>query len=149
MYASRPSRRTNVSITAFMYPLWRYSSSSRMTSRRNSSSLKKRFSPRPSRRIGKARANQLELDVPIADRKSTRLNSSHSQISYAVFCLKKNILHDRDTRLEDVGDRAGVIHHHRLGRVLLGELDEQAAVTVHDVVLDDSRYPHVAARRLV
>src|SRR5688572_32108035 len=27
-------------------------------------------------------------DVPL-DRKSTRLNSSHSQISYAVFCLKK------------------------------------------------------------
>src|SRR2546430_6367848 len=25
------------------------------------------------------------------DRKSTRLNSSHSQISYAVFCLKKTI----------------------------------------------------------
>src|SRR5205085_11966082 len=33
-------------------------------------------------------------DVPVTsnantDRKSTRLNSSHSQISYAVFCLKK------------------------------------------------------------
>src|SRR5688572_31621412 len=27
--------------------------------------------------------------VPGSDRKSTRLNSSHSQISYAVFCLKK------------------------------------------------------------
>src|SRR2546430_195831 len=27
------------------------------------------------------------------DRKSTRLNSSHSQISYAVFCLKKKIPH--------------------------------------------------------
>src|SRR5438270_1089488 len=27
--------------------------------------------------------------TPQADRKSTRLNSSHSQISYAVFCLKK------------------------------------------------------------
>src|SRR2546430_8210065 len=26
---------------------------------------------------------------PDTDRKSTRLNSSHSQISYAVFCLKK------------------------------------------------------------
>src|SRR3712207_8022025 len=26
------------------------------------------------------------------DRKSTRLNSSHANISYAVFCLKKNIL---------------------------------------------------------
>src|SRR2546430_6966813 len=25
----------------------------------------------------------------VSDRKSTRLNSSHSQISYAVFCLKK------------------------------------------------------------
>src|SRR5688572_31305911 len=30
--------------------------------------------------------SKLRLDV---DRKSTRLNSSHSQISYAVFCLKK------------------------------------------------------------
>src|SRR2546427_9074986 len=30
----------------------------------------------------------LELQAP-GDRKSTRLNSSHSQISYAVFCLKK------------------------------------------------------------
>src|SRR5688572_32358294 len=28
-------------------------------------------------------------DVGNVDRKSTRLNSSHSQISYAVFCLKK------------------------------------------------------------
>src|SRR3712207_7180178 len=27
--------------------------------------------------------------VPISDRKSTRLNSSHANISYAVFCLKK------------------------------------------------------------
>src|SRR2546430_4966357 len=27
--------------------------------------------------------------LPLIDRKSTRLNSSHSQISYAVFCLKK------------------------------------------------------------
>src|SRR5688572_31346035 len=27
--------------------------------------------------------------VNVPDRKSTRLNSSHSQISYAVFCLKK------------------------------------------------------------
>src|SRR2546427_1039645 len=27
--------------------------------------------------------------IQLQDRKSTRLNSSHSQISYAVFCLKK------------------------------------------------------------
>src|SRR2546430_8268204 len=31
----------------------------------------------------------LEFGGRLADRKSTRLNSSHSQISYAVFCLKK------------------------------------------------------------
>src|SRR5688572_31018556 len=30
-----------------------------------------------------------ESKVSSRDRKSTRLNSSHSQISYAVFCLKK------------------------------------------------------------
>src|SRR5256885_10187627 len=29
------------------------------------------------------------------DRKSTRLNSSHLVISYAVFCLKKKKIHDR------------------------------------------------------
>src|SRR5687768_17974438 len=29
-----------------------------------------------------------------SDRKSTRLNSSHGYISYAVFCLKKKKLHD-------------------------------------------------------
>src|SRR6478736_9643034 len=34
------------------------------------------------------------------DRKSTRLNSSHSQISYAVFCLKKKTKKFRDTSLE-------------------------------------------------
>src|SRR2546430_9060339 len=28
-------------------------------------------------------------EIAVRDRKSTRLNSSHSQISYAVFCLKK------------------------------------------------------------
>src|SRR6267143_6153130 len=32
---------------------------------------------------------------PAGDRKSTRLNSSHSSISYAVFCLKKK-KHDRE-----------------------------------------------------
>src|SRR2546427_4720551 len=39
------------------------------------------------------RRQRLPFEPPpsavIRDRKSTRLNSSHSQISYAVFCLKK------------------------------------------------------------
>src|SRR2546430_3925543 len=33
-------------------------------------------------------------ETGLGDRKSTRLNSSHSQISYAVFCLKKKNTHD-------------------------------------------------------
>src|SRR5689334_24329955 len=37
----------------------------------------------------RARHQLLELRREIVDRKSTRLNSSHSSISYAVFCLKK------------------------------------------------------------
>src|SRR2546429_5505274 len=36
------------------------------------------------------RSSQVELDLRFGeDRKSTRLNSSHGYISYAVFCLKK------------------------------------------------------------
>src|SRR5688572_32167855 len=44
---------------------------------------------------------------PRRDRKSTRLNSSHSQISYAVFCLKKkkrNIEFIRGDRGKPVAD---------------------------------------------
>src|SRR3712207_8745176 len=33
------------------------------------------------------------VDDPALDRKSTRLNSSHANISYAVFCLKKKKKH--------------------------------------------------------
>src|SRR2546430_7501525 len=38
------------------------------------------------RAVGASTVKQVDVRV---DRKSTRLNSSHSQISYAVFCLKK------------------------------------------------------------
>src|SRR2546430_8533020 len=40
-------------------------------------------------RLLHARGDLLCGDMVQLDRKSTRLNSSHSQISYAVFCLKK------------------------------------------------------------
>src|SRR2546430_13354476 len=36
-----------------------------------------------------AMVNLIAGEEIVPDRKSTRLNSSHSQISYAVFCLKK------------------------------------------------------------
>src|SRR2546430_13500085 len=53
--------------------------------------------PRPTQALhalgDRAARDQDELVAALAklceDRKSTRLNSSHSQISYAVFCLKK------------------------------------------------------------
>src|SRR5688572_29976040 len=38
--------------------------------------------------LGKWWMAETGLPLPLGDRKSTRLNSSHSQISYAVFCLK-------------------------------------------------------------
>src|SRR5205085_4271198 len=40
-----------------------------------------------------------DLDWRGKDRKSTRLNSSHSQISYAVFCLKKKNCRESITAL--------------------------------------------------
>src|SRR3712207_9329633 len=50
---------------------------------------------RGARRVGSGKARRprrrvvLGADRRAADRKSTRLNSSHANISYAVFCLKK------------------------------------------------------------
>src|SRR2546430_7511458 len=40
-------------------------------------------------RVIGAKSRSSSLHCRRRDRKSTRLNSSHSQISYAVFCLKK------------------------------------------------------------
>src|SRR6476620_9386237 len=42
-----------------------------------------------SARRGKTLPLASAADRPMPDRKSTRLNSSHANISYAVFCLKK------------------------------------------------------------
>src|SRR2546430_7280886 len=52
------------------------------------------------------------------DRKSTRLNSRHSQISYAVFCLNKNILTrglDEHGQLRDPARHPEQFHDTRLG----------------------------------
>src|SRR5207302_5168384 len=38
---------------------------------------------------GQGGQQMLDPDMAVEDRKSTRLNSSHVKISYAVFCLKK------------------------------------------------------------
>src|SRR5947209_14378239 len=45
----------------------------------------------------------------LADRKSTRLNSSHANISYAVFCLKKKKIKRTSHDADDTTSPAG--HH--------------------------------------
>src|SRR3712207_8044780 len=49
--------------------------------RRGGGAARRRLLPRPAR--------PLPEGADVVDRKSTRLNSSHANISYAVFCLKK------------------------------------------------------------
>src|SRR2546430_10607780 len=51
------------------------------------------------------------------DRKSTRLNSSHSQISYAVFCLKKKKKIIDGLRIDCVLDHIRPSRHHGCCRV--------------------------------
>src|SRR2546427_11110518 len=51
---------------------------------------------RARRGLGLLYASQGQYGQAMEDRKSTRLNSSHSQISYAVFCLKKKKKNRRD-----------------------------------------------------
>src|SRR5256884_4569144 len=51
---------------------------------------------RPER--GPATDRRQAIDLILGDRKSTRLNSSHGYISYAVFCLKKK-KYNRDTTI--------------------------------------------------
>src|SRR2546430_12230469 len=47
--------------------------------------------------IDRVKINDAFANALTADRKSTRLNSSHSQISYAVFCLKKKKITTKHT----------------------------------------------------
>src|SRR5688572_32595958 len=54
-------------------------------------------SPRSLPPASSSRAARRESEA--GDRKSTRLNSSHSQISYAVFCLKKKNKQDYEERV--------------------------------------------------
>src|SRR5690349_23614894 len=70
---------------------WRSGGGAEGTGRANcQSGSRGRRRPRFLRRIAarNARSNS-RVEAIVEDRKSTRLNSSHVEISYAVFCLKK------------------------------------------------------------
>src|SRR5258708_10896859 len=60
--------------------------------------LFQRVAPRPA---PEAPVFVIDIDEESLDRKSTRLNSSHQIISYAVFCLKKKKYPQHDLRYED------------------------------------------------
>src|SRR2546428_6347048 len=77
----RPPRSTLFPYTT----LFRSQSASKLIARRNSS----RGSVSPQPRVHARPLQPLRSGNRRRDRKSTRLNSSHDQISYAVFCLKK------------------------------------------------------------
>src|SRR5215211_6392763 len=57
---------------------------------------------------GSLRMAAATLANPLRDRKSTRLNSSHTVISYAVFCLKK-----KNRRRAGAGKRESQLRHQR------------------------------------
>src|SRR3989449_4273714 len=53
-------------------------------------------------------------DIMTGDRKSTRLNSSHGYISYAVFCLKKKKKQRKDTSITTIQSTSVYTHHEAL-----------------------------------
>src|SRR2546427_6837848 len=55
--------------------------------------------------VGDVGARRWNVGLGLRDRKSTRLNSSHSQISYAVFCLKKKKNNTHHIRCRDTNRR--------------------------------------------
>src|SRR5947209_13004357 len=68
------------------------------TNRKHSSNRIGNRTYRNSTRFGAFSSRAVPVStIPNSDRKSTRLNSSHANISYAVFCLKKKNIAKRET----------------------------------------------------
>src|SRR5690348_17966849 len=71
------------------------------------------------------------ITASLLDRKSTRLNSSHPSISYAVFCLKKKSNIDYLIAEPDILDRS----HHRCSLSAVRDQDERDSwIDVLDMV---------------
>src|SRR5437660_9022050 len=77
--------------------LFPYTTLFRSTLRRPSPSPSSRSRVRTRRRFPQ-RSTRFSKKTQASDRKSTRLNSSHVAISYAVFCLKKKKNNSKEVR---------------------------------------------------
>src|SRR5699024_11271537 len=87
-----PVKNLSVSANTSLLPLWRISSqmiASMKETNTATSTLIEIFEFVVSSTIKETNNRIIGKTGRIADRKSTRLNSSHVSISYAVFCLKK------------------------------------------------------------
>src|SRR2546430_10292592 len=79
-----------------------------------SEAARPRESPRgPGHDAARVHADHHSARAEPGDRKSTRLNSSHSQISYAVFCLKKKKKNRLDELTCEVEERSLFTAHMR------------------------------------
>src|SRR3989442_10842901 len=85
----RPPRSTLFPYTTLFRSVGRHGVGARGTQRQRAPSARA-LARHPGDRSGARGAG-------VPDRKSTRLNSSHVRISYAVFCLKKKKLQKKDT----------------------------------------------------
>src|SRR2546427_2569182 len=62
-------------------------------------------------RVQPHRRGEETVEESFLDRKSTRLNSSHSQISYAVFCLKKKKKKHTQRKVASIIAIGGITSH--------------------------------------
>src|SRR3989449_1467300 len=65
---------------------------------------------------------------PIRDRKSTRLNSSHGYISYAVFCLKK-----KKNKCKESSNNKGMTYMNVYSAVIISYLNTQGIKRIETI----------------
>src|SRR3712207_9111557 len=84
----RPPRSTLFPYTTLFRSAWASAASFRATDKRGGANgARIRLAPQKDWEANQP--TELAAALQVLDRKSTRLNSSHANISYAVFCLKK------------------------------------------------------------
>src|SRR2546430_2520344 len=99
-----------------------------------------------------AEGGSRELVAGPRDRKSTRLNSSHSQISYAVFCLKKKKKLNAETELEEhdmaiPGDNNEISRYAHDSSLELTSIVETEIISIYDTLARDGCVaPHALCR---